>query len=125
MSRLHRPLLKLGHHMSGKSGNGSSPLAPTAQVELANVGYGATVHAQSKAGQGERTLPRFGEAHMKITAAVVPAPSTPFEIDTLDLAGPLADEVLVRVVASGICPTDLHAPRWLFPKPAVPGGLRP
>ena len=36
---------------------------------------------------------------MKITAAVVPARSAPFELQTLDLAAPLADEVLVK--ASG------------------------
>jgi aryl-alcohol dehydrogenase len=46
---------------------------------------------------------------MNITAAVVPVRSAPFEIETLDLAAPLADEVLVRVVASGMCHTDLHA----------------
>jgi D-arabinose 1-dehydrogenase-like Zn-dependent alcohol dehydrogenase len=46
---------------------------------------------------------------MKITAAVVPVRSAPFEIETLDLAAPLAEEVLVRVVASGMCHTDLHA----------------
>ena len=46
---------------------------------------------------------------MKITAAVVPARSAPFEIQTLDLTAPLADEALVRVVASGMCHTDLHA----------------
>jgi hypothetical protein len=40
---------------------------------------------------------------MKITAAVVPVRSAPFEIETLDLAAPLAEEVLVRVVASGMC----------------------
>ena len=45
---------------------------------------------------------------MKITAAVVPVRSAQFEIETLDLAAPLADEVLVRVVASGMCHTDLH-----------------
>jgi hypothetical protein len=43
---------------------------------------------------------------MNITAAVVPARSAAFEIETLDLAAPLADEVLVRVVASGMCHTD-------------------
>ena len=42
---------------------------------------------------------------MKITAAVVPVRSAQFEIETLDLAAPLADEVLVRVVASGMCHT--------------------
>jgi threonine dehydrogenase-like Zn-dependent dehydrogenase len=46
---------------------------------------------------------------MKITAAVVPARGAPFELQELDLAGPQADEVLVRIVASGMCHTDLHA----------------
>ena len=55
---------------------------------------------------------------MQITAAVVPVRSAPFEIETLDLAEPLADEVLVRVVASGMCHTDLARPRWLFREPA-------
>src|SRR5262249_4639913 len=46
---------------------------------------------------------------MKITAAVVPACAQPFAIEQLDLAAPNADEVLVRIVASGMCHTDLHA----------------
>ena len=61
---------------------------------------------------------------MKITAAVVPVRSAPFEIETLDLAEPLADEVLVRVVASGMCHTDLHARDGYFanlPYPIVCG----
>jgi len=52
---------------------------------------------------------------MKITAAVVPVRSAPFEIETLDLTAPLAEEVLVRVVASGMCHTDLHARDGYFP----------
>jgi Alcohol dehydrogenase GroES-like domain len=60
------------------------------------------------------------ERHMKITAAVVPVRSAPFEIETLDLAAPLADEVLVRVVASGMCHTDLHARDGYFPNLPYP-----
>ena len=61
---------------------------------------------------------------MKITAAVVPARSAPFEIQQLDLAGPQPDEVLVRIVASGMCHTDLHARDGYFanlPYPIVCG----
>lgn len=61
---------------------------------------------------------------MKITAAVVPARSAPFELQTLDLGGPLPDEVLVRIVASGMCHTDLHARDGYFanlPYPIVCG----
>src|SRR5436190_21371769 len=57
---------------------------------------------------------------MKITAAIVPARSQPFEIHTLDLAGPLPDEVLVRIVASGMCHTDLHARDGYFPNLPYP-----
>ena len=57
---------------------------------------------------------------MKITAAVVPVRSAPFEIETLDLAVPLADEVLVRIVASGMCHTDLHARDGYFPNLPYP-----
>src|SRR5882672_1818108 len=57
---------------------------------------------------------------MKITAAVVPVRSAQFELQTLDLAGPLADEVLVRVVASGMCHTDLHARDGYFPNLPYP-----
>ena len=57
---------------------------------------------------------------MKITAAVVPVRSAPFEIDTLELGAPLADEVFVRVVASGMCHTDLHARDGYFPNLPYP-----
>ena len=61
---------------------------------------------------------------MKITAAVVPVRSAPFEIETLDLAKPNSDEVLVRIVASGMCHTDLHARDGYFanlPYPIICG----
>jgi aryl-alcohol dehydrogenase len=45
---------------------------------------------------------------MQVTAAVVRERSGPFVIDTLELTDPRPDEVLVRVVASGMCATDLH-----------------
>src|SRR5437763_5804121 len=57
---------------------------------------------------------------MKISAALVPARAQPFEIYTLDLASPLADEVLVRIVASGMCHTDLHARDGYFPNLPYP-----
>jgi len=61
---------------------------------------------------------------MKITAAVsrkdAPAPS----LEQLELEEPRADEILVRLVATGICHTDLHAHDgigWPGPKPSVFG----
>ncbi|MBV9249537.1 MAG: alcohol dehydrogenase catalytic domain-containing protein, partial [Acetobacteraceae bacterium] len=61
---------------------------------------------------------------MKITAAVVPARSAPFQIENLELAEPNPQEVLVRIVASGMCHTDLHARDGYFanlPYPIVCG----
>ena len=42
-----------------------------------------------------------------IRAAVWRTPSRPLKIECLELEGPRADEVLVRLVASGICHTDI------------------
>jgi aryl-alcohol dehydrogenase len=48
-------------------------------------------------------------AHVReIRAAVVRQKGGPFEIETLHLDGPRPDEVLVRIVATGICQTDAH-----------------
>ncbi len=58
-----------------------------------------------------------------VTAAVVRAPGEPFVLEPVSLDEPQPDEVLVRVVAAGICHTDLavqhgHIP---VPLPAVLG----
>ena len=45
---------------------------------------------------------------MQIRAAVVGKKSDAFVIDSLELSAPRPDEVLVRVVATGMCQTDLH-----------------
>jgi len=60
---------------------------------------------------------------MQIKAAVVRERSAPFVIETLELCPPRADEVMVRVVASGMCQTDLHGRDGYFvsPYPAVYG----
>lgn len=54
---------------------------------------------------------------MQITAAVVREKFAPFVIDTVELADPRPDEVLVRIVASGMCHTDLHGRDGYFPIP--------
>src|SRR5215216_1373505 len=60
---------------------------------------------------------------MQITAAVVRERSGPFVIDTLELEDPRPDEVLVQIVASGMCHTDLHGRDGYYntPFPAVFG----
>jgi aryl-alcohol dehydrogenase len=60
---------------------------------------------------------------MQITAAVVPERSALFALEKLELCAPRPDEVIVRVVASGMCQTDLHGRDGYFgsPYPAVYG----
>jgi aryl-alcohol dehydrogenase len=60
---------------------------------------------------------------MQITAAVTRRPAGPFSLETLDIEAPRAGEVLVRVVATGVCHTDMvmrdqHLPT---PQPVVLG----
>ncbi len=54
---------------------------------------------------------------MQITAAVVPATSAPFELRQLELDEPGPDEVLVRMVATGVCHTDQVIRDQLVPVP--------
>ena len=44
----------------------------------------------------------------QVQAAVVHAKGAPYHIESMELADPATDEVIVRVIASGICQTDVH-----------------
>lgn len=57
---------------------------------------------------------------MKIKAPVAWKPNTPLSIEEIDLEGPKAGEVLVKIVATGVCHTDAFTlsgadPEGLFP----------
>jgi len=60
---------------------------------------------------------------MKIRAAVLHTPNTPFRIEELDLEPPQAGEVLVRMGACGVCHSDWHIATGAtkHPLPAVIG----
>jgi S-(hydroxymethyl)glutathione dehydrogenase / alcohol dehydrogenase len=60
---------------------------------------------------------------MRIKGAVFTAPGRPLEVDELELDDPRADEVLVRLHASGICRSDLSYidGKWPIPVPIVLG----
>jgi len=45
---------------------------------------------------------------VRITAALVPEKGAPFRLETLELADPGPDELVVRVAACGVCQTDVH-----------------
>jgi len=57
---------------------------------------------------------------MKIKAAVVREKAGPFVIEEIELDEPRANEVLVRIVSSGLCHTDLVARMQFLPIP-LPG----
>ncbi len=57
---------------------------------------------------------------MKVKAAVAWKPNTPLSIEEVDLEGPKKGEVLIKVIASGVCHTDAYTlsgtdPEGLFP----------
>ncbi|MBN2791427.1 MAG: NAD(P)-dependent alcohol dehydrogenase [Desulfuromonadales bacterium] len=54
---------------------------------------------------------------MKITAAVARAPQAPLSLENLDLEEPRDNEILVRVVATGVCHTDMVARDGHVPTP--------
>jgi aryl-alcohol dehydrogenase len=54
---------------------------------------------------------------MQVTAAVMPERLGRWSLEALELADPAPHEVIVRVVASGICQTDVHARDGFFPLP--------
>lgn len=54
---------------------------------------------------------------MRVRAAVVEEKSGPFVFRELDLEAPRPNEVLVRIVAAGICQTDLHVRNQDYPVP--------
>lgn len=56
---------------------------------------------------------------MKTTVAVVNSQGADFTLTEVELEGPRADEVLVKIVATGLCHTDIHLkgflPEEMFP----------
>ena len=55
----------------------------------------------------------------KMSAALSHGPDSPFALETVEIEEPRADEILVRIVATGLCHTDL------FTKSALPKKLGP
>ena len=73
-------------------------------------------------GRGARDCGR-GSKSMQITAAVARESSGAFSIETVELTDPRPDELLVKIVASGMCQTDQHGRDGYYntPLPAVFG----
>jgi S-(hydroxymethyl)glutathione dehydrogenase/alcohol dehydrogenase len=54
---------------------------------------------------------------MRVRAAVLRTPGNPVEVLDVELAPPLAGEVLVRIAACGVCASDLHVVDGDLPEP--------
>jgi aryl-alcohol dehydrogenase len=54
---------------------------------------------------------------MKIEAAVTRAKSAPMSLETIELESPRTDEILVKLVATGICHTDIAMRDQAYPVP--------
>jgi aryl-alcohol dehydrogenase len=61
----------------------------------------------SPAQRRQTTAPSAPLGHHQATCAVVREPGGPFLLEPVELAGPRPDEVLVEIVAAGMCHTDL------------------
>ncbi|UPW06453.1 NDMA-dependent alcohol dehydrogenase [Rhodococcus pyridinivorans] len=57
---------------------------------------------------------------MKTKAAVVKGINQPWEIEEIDLGDPVADEVQIRLAASGLCHSDEHLRSGATPLPSFP-----
>ena len=63
------------------------------------------------------------EIRMRTRAAILSKPGSPLTIEDVEVGEPKAGEVLVRIVASGVCHTDLSVIHGMLPVPlpAIPG----
>src|SRR5690349_19776380 len=90
---------------------------PAIRARAVTVGAGGW--SRPAPGMSEPSPPTEGGA-MKVKAAVAHKAGASLTIETVDLEGPKAGEVLVEVKASGVCHTDAFTlsgadPEGLFP----------
>src|ERR1035441_1951616 len=83
--------------------DGVAPLGgrPPTQSHLFNF------HPEQDENKSMRVKDRSSSV-IAIRAAVLREPGRPLRIEELEMEGPREDEVLVRLVASGICHTDIE-----------------
>ena len=81
----------------------------------AQIKYEPKIPSNDRTAAGERR-----DKVMQIKAAVIFEKSGPFSLEQLDIDAPRETEVLVRIVGSGICHTDLAARDLHIPVP-LPG----
>jgi hypothetical protein len=97
-----------------KSPIASQATAAAISSMLANVVRGASrrLFSSASAAAGPAAVTSAVDGRSRIKAAVARGPKLPFTIEELLLDEPQAGEVLVKVVACGICHTDLVRGAW-------------
>ena len=55
-----------------------------------------------------RQITRYGGSGMRTRAAVLHECNTPLSLEEVELEAPKANEVMVKMVSSGVCHSDLH-----------------
>src|SRR4051794_26953734 len=108
---------------SGSTASGTEPAVPrTTWPRPAITPASSVVGRGARAGTRPRECTRspVASAGMKIRAAVLEEFGRPLNVTEVDLAGPGPGEVLVRLVACGVCHTDL-----LTASGADPSGYAP
>src|SRR5205807_1027369 len=99
----HRPLGRALERRRVLRNAGPVAAQPT-EVDVA-----LTLPAVSGRGHARDSTPhRFTVTSMKVRAAVLEQFGAQLEVQELDLAEPQAGEALVRLVACGVCHTDLY-----------------
>src|SRR4051812_24104472 len=68
------------------------------------------IHRSGQRGPGRATIsaPAQRRSPMKVRAAVAHAAGKPLTVETVELEGPRAGEVLVEMKAAGVCHTDAY-----------------
>jgi S-(hydroxymethyl)glutathione dehydrogenase/alcohol dehydrogenase len=67
--------------------------------------------------------PAYGSKEMRIRGAVLESFGEPLAVQDVDLAGPRSGEVLVRLLACGVCHTDLYTASGADPSGYAPAVL--
>jgi metallo-beta-lactamase family protein len=77
--------------------------------------------ARLSTGADEQLSTARGGSRQTMRAAVVSSFTTPISVEDVEIPAPAAGEVLVRIEASGLCHTDIHAAQGDWPvKPQLP-----
>src|SRR5690348_3674721 len=80
----------------------------------------STSNIPSSAASSNSSSPKAGPLPATMRAMVLEVPHQPLVLKTLPVPTPSTQEVLVKIIACGICRTDLHVVDGELPRPRLP-----